>query len=255
MKTFCWLVVCFWRICRWRRSDINYGYSANVRWVTRSFIDDFWREFYSSLVQWLHSLPRNVTSVDRLSSSASKDYDALVLVATDLDQLKEQVDHSILKNLQEFHQVRSYLFRGESFRRKSFLLVEQKVRQRSHGLCQRSGARQTSRRNSHLDEHRTNIFEFPLDLFADRKNSSWLWWCSSICWCCFCWHEESSVTWRQSATDRQFWFGQIFSSSPSDASRCVGTDLCGKTEWQRRSIDRRDESSVRCHLAVANTRR
>jgi hypothetical protein len=39
-------------------------------------------------------------------SSPSKDYDALVLVATQLDQIKEYVDSSVTKDLQLFSQVR-----------------------------------------------------------------------------------------------------------------------------------------------------
>lgn len=41
-------------------------------------------------------------------SAPSKDYDALVLVATELDQIKEHVHDSITKDLQKFSEVRFY---------------------------------------------------------------------------------------------------------------------------------------------------
>ena len=70
----------------------------------------------SSIFDVIHSLEslyhqiilfkfRNVNSVKDLSSS-SKDYDALVVVATELDQIKDHVDHSVTKDLQAFRQVR-----------------------------------------------------------------------------------------------------------------------------------------------------
>ncbi|CAF1027139.1 unnamed protein product [Adineta ricciae] len=46
----------------------------------------------------------NVNSVKDLNSS-SKDYDALVVVATELDQIKDHVDHSVIKDLQAFRQL------------------------------------------------------------------------------------------------------------------------------------------------------
>jgi len=47
----------------------------------------------------------NLKSIDQLSSPVSKEHDALVLVATSLDQIKDEVDSSLFKNLQEFHQL------------------------------------------------------------------------------------------------------------------------------------------------------
>jgi len=47
----------------------------------------------------------DVNLVQNLGSS-SKDYDALVVVATELDQIKEYVDNSVTKDLQSFSQVR-----------------------------------------------------------------------------------------------------------------------------------------------------
>jgi hypothetical protein len=38
--------------------------------------------------------------------SSSKDYDALVVVATELDQIKDYVDNSVTKDLELFSQVR-----------------------------------------------------------------------------------------------------------------------------------------------------
>ncbi len=42
-------------------------------------------------------------------ASPSNDYDALVIVATELDQIKEHVDSSVTKDLQAFSQVRILL--------------------------------------------------------------------------------------------------------------------------------------------------
>lgn len=46
-----------------------------------------------------------MNSVKNLVSS-SKDYDALVIVATELDQIKEHVDKSVTNDLQTFSEVR-----------------------------------------------------------------------------------------------------------------------------------------------------
>ncbi len=50
----------------------------------------------------------NVNLVKNLASS-SNDYDALVIVASELDQIKEHVDSSVTKDLQAFNQVRILL--------------------------------------------------------------------------------------------------------------------------------------------------
>jgi hypothetical protein len=51
------------------------------------------------------SLYSNINLVKNLGSS-SNDYDALVIVATELDQIKEYVDNSVTKDLENFSQVR-----------------------------------------------------------------------------------------------------------------------------------------------------
>lgn len=43
-------------------------------------------------------------------SSASNEYDALVLVATQLDEIEQFVNSSVFKHLQSFRQVRIFLF-------------------------------------------------------------------------------------------------------------------------------------------------
>ena len=40
-------------------------------------------------------------------ASSSNDYDALVIVASELDQIKEHVDGSVIKDLQAFSQVKT----------------------------------------------------------------------------------------------------------------------------------------------------
>lgn len=42
-------------------------------------------------------------------SSPSENYDALVIVATELDQIKDHVDSSITKDLQTFSEVRVFI--------------------------------------------------------------------------------------------------------------------------------------------------
>jgi len=51
------------------------------------------------------SLYSNINLVKNLGSSLN-DYDALVVVATELDQIKEYVDNSVTKDLESFSQVR-----------------------------------------------------------------------------------------------------------------------------------------------------
>ena len=48
-------------------------------------------------------------------SSPSQDYDALVIVATELDQIKDHVDSAITKDLQAFSEVSERDFLQRSF--------------------------------------------------------------------------------------------------------------------------------------------